>query len=292
MRLRRVRVRALTWAIEGVGCPDHLDIPAESGAELEAAVPLLEALSWDVVVLSGVAEAAPNVTRLSEAFASRGFAVRRTPLDACPYLDLPNSWDEYLASLRPTRRQTIRRKERKLSRDHAVTISDYAPNRLEEGWARLRSLHQRRWAGRGTLGDPQIDGLLRRFSSELAARGDLWLATLDLDGEPAAAWYGFAWRDTVYFYQGGRDPKWASRSVGLVLMAAMIRRAIERGYRRFDFLRGRDAYKFSWTSVERPIYEVVMFRRDWRGAWLRGLNLAGRVRARIRSRPQVASRAG
>ena len=291
LRFRRARARALTWATRGVGCPDHLDLPAIADATLELAAPTLEGLGWDVLLLTGVAEDAPNVARLVEAFAKRGCAVRRTVLDSCPYLDLPNGWDEYLASLSPTRRQTIRRKERRLVRDQGMTVTDYAPDRLDEGWRHLHALHDERWAGNGALG-PRVVELLRRFSSELAESGELWLTTLDLDGQPVAAWYGFAWLDTVFFYQGGRDPKWASRSVGAVLMGAMIRRAIERGYRRFDFLRGRDEYKLSWTTTQRSIYEIVVFRPGWRGAWLRGLDLAGRVLARLRNRPQYASSEG
>jgi CelD/BcsL family acetyltransferase involved in cellulose biosynthesis len=290
MRLRRVPVRALTWAIEGVGSPDHLDVPAAPEAQLHLVVPLLEALPWDVVLLTGVADGATNLTQVTQVFASRGYTVRRTPLNWCPYLDLPGSWDEYLASLSPTRRQAIRRRERKLAREHAVTVTDYAPDRLDEGWHRLRSLHEVRWAGPGALGDPRLGDLLRRFSSDLAPRDEVWLTTLDLDGEPAAAWCGFACDDTVYFYQSGRDPKWETESVGQVLLGAMIRRAIERGYRRFDFLRGREAYKLSWTSTERPVHEVIVFRPGWRSAWLRGLDLTARVRARLRSRPEFASR--
>jgi CelD/BcsL family acetyltransferase involved in cellulose biosynthesis len=129
---------------------------------------------------------------------------------------------------------------------------------------------------------------LRRFSAGLAARGELWLTTLDLDGEAVAAWHGFASGDTVYFYQSGRDPARDSESVGAVLMAAMIRRAIERGYRRLDLLRGDDAYKQEWGATNRPIHEVLVFRPGWRGAWLRTLDQVGRTRARLRSRPEFA----
>jgi CelD/BcsL family acetyltransferase involved in cellulose biosynthesis len=278
----------LTWAIGNVGCPDHLDVPATFDIELEAAVPLLEELPWQLIVLSGVADDAPNVARLIEAFARRGYPVRRTQLDSCPYIDLPNSWDEYLSSLSKSRRQSIRWQERKLRREYAVTITDYAPDRLDEGWHRLRSLHESRWAGSGALGEARLDELLRCFSSELAARGELWLTTLDLNGAPAAAWHGFTCGDTVYFYQSGRDPQCRSTSVGLVLLGAMIRRAIERGFRRFDFLRGCDAYKSSWSSATRPIYEVVVFRPGLRGAWLRTLDTLARTRARFRSRPEFA----
>ena len=289
VRFRRAAVKALTWATGSVGCPDHLDFPVTDGAELQAMIPLLETLRWDVAILPGVGEQATNVARLVRGFADRGYATRRTLLDSCPYLDLPSSWDDYLASLSPTRRQTVRRKERRLIREHGMVVTDYAPDRLEEGWGHLSALHEDRWDGPGALGDVKVAGLLRQFSSLLAARGELWLTTLDLNGEPAAAWYGFTCFDTVYFYQGGRNPRWASLSVGAVLMGAMIRRAIERGYRRFDFLRGNDEYKRSWTSTERAIYEVVVFRPGWRRAWLRALDVAGRTRARLRSRPEYAS---
>src|SRR5258708_33161348 len=82
----------------------------------------------------------------------------------------------------------------------------------------------------------------------MARRGRLWLTTLDLDGQPAAAWYGFSSPDTVYFYQSGRAPQWEDASVGLVLMGMMIRRAIERGYRRLDFPRGPGADQPAWAG--------------------------------------------
>jgi CelD/BcsL family acetyltransferase involved in cellulose biosynthesis len=281
VRFRRARARALGWAIDGIGAPDHLDIPVAPGASLDAVLPLVEDLPWDVMILANVAADAPGVVQLSSALHRRGLSVRRMATDPCPYLDLPADWDAYLAALSPSRRETIRRKERRLRRQHTVSVTDYVPERLDDGWRLLRTLHAQRWEGGGVLAHPRLDHLLRRFTSELAVRDEVWLTTLDVDGAPVAAWYGFAWNDTVYFYQSGRDPQWEPASVGLVLMSLMIRRAIDRGYRRFDFLRGREAYKLSWTSTERPNYEVVAFRHGWRGGLLRGLDLVGRVRERL-----------
>src|SRR5439155_15699422 len=175
-------------------------------------------------------------------------------------------------SLSPTRRQTLRRKERNLRRDHTLRMTDYGgTERLDEGWRRLVALHEQRWAGAGSLSDPRVERLHRCFARDLGRRGQLWLTTLDLDDQPAAAWYGFADRETVYFYQSGRDPRWEDESVGVVLMATMIRRAIERGYRWFDFLRGDEAYKLQWTASQRVTGELVAFRPSWRGRWLRAL---------------------
>src|SRR5712691_4936792 len=137
-----------------------------------------------------------------------GAPARQRPLWPCPQLDLPTSWDDYLASLSPNRRQILRRKERSLRREHTVTVTDYDGDRLDEGWGHLLALHEQRWEeGGGVFRDPRSERLQRQFARAMAERQQLWLATLDLDGRPAAAWYGFASGETVYFYQGGRDPR-------------------------------------------------------------------------------------
>jgi len=281
----RVPTTVLTWATGDVGCPDHLDVLATPEADVEALAHVLEDLPWQVLILSNLAPDAAAARRLCEAIAGHGYAVRRRTLWRCPYLDLCGDWDRYLASLTPTRRQTLRRKERNLHRDHAVTITDYDGDRVDEGLGRLVALHEQRWNGRaggGAFRDPGVRRLHRRFAAELAERGHLWLTTLDLDGEPAAAWYGFTCGDTVYFYQSGRDPTWERESVGTILMGAMIRRAMERGYRRFDFLRGEDAYKGQWTEGRRMTEEITVFRPGWRGRWLRALDTVADLRARLR----------
>ncbi|HEX4600968.1 MAG TPA: GNAT family N-acetyltransferase [Gemmatimonadales bacterium] len=285
LRFRRVAVRALTWASGDDGCPDHLDVLADPGADLGALVPALEAIPWQVAILSNLAAEAPNAERLCAALARRGHAVRRRTLWECPHLALPSDWDAYLATLSPTRRQTVRRKDRGLCRRHAVTLTDYPQERFDEGWSHLLRLHAQRWKGEGAFSNPRLEQLQRQFAQEMARQQRLWLSTLDVDGEPAAAWYGFSSDDTVYFYQSGRAPRWERESVGLVLMARMIRRAIERGYKWFDLLRGEDSYKRQWTQTQRLTQEIVIFRSGWSGRWISALDWAAELRGRLWPRP-------
>ncbi|HTI03933.1 MAG TPA: GNAT family N-acetyltransferase [Gemmatimonadales bacterium] len=281
LRFRRRWVQALTWAIGDVGCPDELDVPMQPDADVDALADALEALPWNVMLLPNLMEGAPNAERLSAALVARGHAARYQPLWGCPRLVLPASWDDYLATLSANRRQIVRRKERSLRRAHEVTIVDYDAAALDDGWAHLLALHDRRWNGEGAFQDPRTAALQRQFAGEMARQGRLWLSTLDIDGRPAAAWYGFTAGDTVYFYQGGRDPRWQRESVGLVLMGAMIRRAIERGYRTFDFLRGDDEYKYAWAPVRRTTEELVVFRAGWNGRWLRLLDAVASLRGNV-----------
>lgn len=279
-RFRRVPVTALTWAVGELGCPDHLDLPALPDADLDALVAGVERLPWDVILLDNVAEEAPNVARLRAALEARGWPVAWSARWRCPYLTLPSSWDAYLATLTPTRRQTVRRKERNLYRDHDATLTDYAPDRFQDGWRVLTDLHARRWDGAAALGAPGMEPLHLGLNALLPPEAT-WLVSLDLDGTPAAAWYGFALGDTVSFYQGGWDPRWERQSVGAVLMGMMIRRAIERGFRTFDFLRGEEPYKATWTQAARTCYRLSAIRPGWRGAALRMLDGLARRRARM-----------
>jgi CelD/BcsL family acetyltransferase involved in cellulose biosynthesis len=67
-------------------------------------------------------------------------------------------------------------------------------------------------------------------------------------------------------------------------MGAMIQRAIERGYRHFDFLRGDDVYKRHWTESRRITEEITIFRPGWGGRWLRAVDTIAELRARLRAR--------
>lgn len=267
-----VPVTELGWSFGDLGCPDHLDILATPEADFDALAGALQELPWVAIRLGNVAEAASNVARFCAACEERGWKVRRRSLGRYLYLELPGTWDGYLSSLSSHARHAIRRKERKLSREHDVTLTDYGQERLEEGLRHLQRLHAARWGGGGAFRDPVWERLHRRFTASLAERGQLWLATLDLDGEPAAAWYGFALGDTVYHYQSGRDPRREQARVGSVLMGLMIRRAIERGYRRLDLLRGEESYKTEWTQTARRCSEITVFRTGWRGAAFRRLD--------------------
>ncbi len=283
--------KTLTWPSRDIGAPDHLDLLAHGEMPIDELVPGLEALPWDVMVFPNVAQEAPNMRALLTAFQERGYRVRHRLLWGCPYLDLPASWDDYLSTLSSTRRQTFRRKERKLAREHDVELVEYGAERFDEGWEHLLRLHGLRWEDGSAFQGAGVD-LHRAFAKRLADLGKLWLFTLNVDGVPAAAWYGFAWDRTVYFYQAGRDPEWERKSVGIILMNMMIRRAIEQGYTRFDFMRGEENYKMRWTDHQRMCYEWVVFRPGLKGWWLRGQYRLKRWRAHLRYWREQRKRVG
>jgi CelD/BcsL family acetyltransferase involved in cellulose biosynthesis len=199
-----------------------------------------------------------------------------------PFVTLPGSWDDYLAARSANFRQQIRRRERKLAKLGDLRLRSASAESLEADMATLFRLHLLRWEGRGrsALADPAAQDFLRRFARAAQERGWLRLHTLELDGEPIAAFFGWRLGARYAFYQSGFDPAHADHSVGSVILAMTIRSAIEEGAHEFDMLLGTEPYKRRFTDRARPVETVVV--AGARSA--RGLLLTGEAAARRRGR--------
>ena len=63
------------------------------------------------------------------------------------------------------------------------------------------------------------------------------------------SWHvGYCCHGTVFWWVPGYDELYAALSPGKFHIACMIAWAFEHGCHTFDFMRGREAYKSSWTD--------------------------------------------
>jgi CelD/BcsL family acetyltransferase involved in cellulose biosynthesis len=83
----------------------------------------------------------------------------------------------------------------------------------------------------------------RELAAAALKRGWLRLWIEEVDGEPAAAYYGLRFAGSEFFFQSGRDPKFDRLSVGAVLLAHAVRNACDDGVGEFRFLAGDEPYK-------------------------------------------------
>jgi tetratricopeptide (TPR) repeat protein len=65
-------------------------------------------------------------------------------------------------------------------------------------------------------------------------------------------------------YMGGRDETFGKPSPGIVLHAHSIKYAIENGFTTYDFMRGDEAYKYSFGAEEAQIRCIVISTKDGR----------------------------
>jgi CelD/BcsL family acetyltransferase involved in cellulose biosynthesis len=176
------------------------------------------------------------------------------------------SWDDLLASKSANFREQVRRRERKLRREHDVRfrLSD-DPGRLHDDLDTLFFLHGARWTHGGEWFTSTSEAFHREFAVCALERGWLRLWILEVDGAPVAAWYGFRFGNAESYYQAGRDPDWSGASVGFVLLVHTIREALADGVAEYRFLEGSEDYKYRFTSHD-PGLETIGLPQSAAGA--------------------------
>jgi CelD/BcsL family acetyltransferase involved in cellulose biosynthesis len=298
VRMGGVRVRRVAFIGDGeTGC-DYLDVLAEPGRErevLERCLDALLAMEWDLCDLDDFWRESYTVGQLAARFPPNRVTagiVREARLRwVCPHIQLSGTYEQYLEGL--GRRENLRRREKWMFRQPGVSITcARATHETARATEDFLDLHRARWAvegGSDGLTGVRHESFHREVTRRLAQRSALRLYTLFAARRPVASVYGVVYGDKFNYYQSGYDPHWASRSVGLVLLARTVQDAYSEGLREFDFLRGNEGYKGEWARGERWTLRM----RLWRGARGRAarMALAGATFARETAKAAMPKRA-
>ncbi|QDT67390.1 hypothetical protein MalM25_02870 [Planctomycetes bacterium MalM25] len=170
-------------------------------------------------------------------------------------------WDAYLATLSKNRRKRLRKwtREKFDTWEATVRVAHTEADR-EATWPLLVDLHRQRRVGMGEEGvfdEPRFNRFHQLASKRLLEERRLYLAVLELDGEPVAIEYSLQDRpgegaNAVYAYQGGIAAKALDQDAGHLSLLALARHALGTGRTRLDLLRGDEPYKLSWGATHRP----------------------------------------
>ncbi len=269
---------------------DYLDVILRQGHEPEALGALVAHLAAEGVTLelAQVNRRSAAVLELTRRLEERRWRVSERAGDVCPFIDLRGqTWLSYLASLDGQHRYNFRRRAAKLTQEFAMRFELAASeDERREALAALVDLHMKRWSERGgstALYATSLVAFHEEFSRLALARGWLRLFVLRLDSKPAAALYGFRYRDTFCFYQTGFDPNLSRHGVGQVTVGLSIKHAIEEGAVAYDFLHGDERYKFDWARQVRELGRLELYphsARGWLGRRAKELERAARKSAR------------
>ena len=248
--------------VGGADISDYLDLIAVAGHEDEAWAALLAARGAERArwVLHAVPAASPTTRAVSALAPTLGLAANVTLEERCPVLDLPASWETYLASLSGKHRHELTRKIRRFDREvadgRAVVVR--APDAVAARLADFVTLHRRSRVGKAKFMDERMERFFRAVLPALAARDAVALWFLEAGGAPVASFVCLEWDGTVGLYNSGFAPEAAPLSPGLVLLSQVIRDAIARGRPRFDFLRGEERYKLDFEPKLEDVLRVTI----------------------------------
>jgi CelD/BcsL family acetyltransferase involved in cellulose biosynthesis len=270
--------RRLEWLASGepeaeeIGS-DYLGVIAEHGKEAAVVEAFAAALvkgelgPWDELVLPAMNAESPAAPLLARALAEAGIATTCEKAASCPYIALPASFEQYLASLTSAGRYLLTRSLRDLDEwaKGDLELHDVRnSSELDQGKQILKRLHGERWGAEGRSGafvSPRFAAFHDEVMPLLLAAGALELLWLTVRGDPIAIVYNIVWNGKVYFYQSGRKidvPKGVRP--GIVIHAHAIRRAIAAGRREYDFLGGASRYKVQLATAARPLLRVRAVR--------------------------------
>jgi CelD/BcsL family acetyltransferase involved in cellulose biosynthesis len=235
----------------GAPLSDYLDILIDPSCHSESAAFLMDsvlALRWDRFELEELPEEAAAWTLPCPATASSA-AARQGP---CPVLHLDCS--ENLAGAVPSRRRRQLRRAVRAARRRGETVIEPAAGSPRGFLDHLFRLHRACWERRGERGvlwNPAVQTFHRRALSRLAKAGLARCYLMRIDDTVVGAYYGFLNRPRAYAYIGGFDPDFADESPGSILIGHALAEAVREGATEFHFLRGGEAYKYSWGAVDR-----------------------------------------
>jgi len=195
------------------------------------------------------------LTQLITIARNRGYEVLCTLEDISLELDLPSTWDEYPAILTAKQRHEVRRKLRRLSETGKVDyyfVKDSAT--VHDAMDTFLEMFSKSRQDKATFLTDRMKSFFRLLADTMAETGLLRLGILELDTLPVAMIMCFDYNDCVYLYNSGYDPEYNSLSVGLISKILCIKDGIQRGRKRFDFLKGAEPYKYHLGGREVPLY--------------------------------------
>lgn len=174
-------------------------------------------------------------------------------------LGLPSSRQEYLETLGKKRRHELERKVRRFGREAPgarLRTSDAA--RLDADVEAFIRLHRASEGAKGEFMLPRRAAFFAHVARALQPAGMLSLDCMELDGRLIAGTFGFRFDNVFYLYNSAYDLNLRAISPGLVLVTRLIERAVDEGFRRFDFLRGRERYKYDLGAEPLPLHSIVI----------------------------------
>ncbi len=237
---------------------DYVDFVVTPGMERDFFTVLLDDLRRKGVNHLDLSPLRPDstvLTNLAGIAKERKYDILGNTEDISLELELPSTWDEYLATLAGRQRHEVRRKLRRLWEAGNIDyhfVEDSAA--VHEAMDTFLTLFSRSRKDKAAFMTARMESFFRSLADTMAGARLLRIGILELDKVPAAMVMCFDYNDCVYLYNSAYDPDYRSLSVGLLSKVLCIKDSIQRGSKRFDFLKGQEAYKYHLGSREIPLY--------------------------------------
>ncbi len=184
-----------------------------------------------------------------------------------PYIDLPDSWDDYLTTkLRSETRRKARRFLRQVEDSDEFRITHANADTLDRDLDFLLRLWALMWGSRYSKNLETVQRTDRMMLEHAFDEGALFLSVFWKNDQPLGALAALIDRKnkSLVVKLHVRDDTFRNPSPGFVLFADAIRYAIGEGFKTCDFMRGNHPYKYSFGVDEASLHDCLVHRRPAR----------------------------
>ena len=243
---------------------DYMDFIVAPDRAHETFSALFDALlqeDWSELELRGLRHGTTALAELPALAQAASLTVEQEDEAIAPGIELPASWEEYVASLDKKDRHELRRKMRRVQSAGELELRAHtSPEAVEEHLPVLLRLMVESRTDKAKFMSEQMGRFFHRMTLAMAQEGLVKLYELELDTRPVASVLCFDQGGQYFLYNSGYDPELSSLAVGIVSKALCLQEAIEAGRRRFDFLRGHEGYKHDLGGRDQQIYRLLIRR--------------------------------
>jgi CelD/BcsL family acetyltransferase involved in cellulose biosynthesis len=249
---------------------DYLDIIVAPGFERDCVRHIAQHLEdyaarINLIHLQDMPERSGTHKLLYKALKCNSFHGEHSVSSVCPRVRLGETWQVTLKTFSSHRRKHIRNRFNSLNKNYNIQFEvidreEDLPSAMND----LIALHQQKWRGigfRGAFSEPRAVDFHRHVARLFLERGWLQLSFLRLNGRRVAASYGFRFRNEMGDYQGGVEDSEEIKkySPGLVLLLLCMEEANGYGIEIYDFLRGKENYKYELGGIDSSNWALLFF---------------------------------
>ena len=238
---------------------DYLDFAVVPGAEEDFFTVLLDDLKQNGISQLELKPLRPDsaaFTHFVPLAEKRRYEVVCQDAGVSVELDLPATFDDYLMILSKKQRHEVRRKLRRLWESGKVEYLCTLVGQKEAGayldtFLRFFALSHEEKANFMTT---QMESFFRSLADAMAEAELLRFGVIGIDGQTMAMIVGFDYNDALYLYNSAYDPAYGHLSVGLLSKVLCLKESIDRGRKKWDFLKGAEPYKYRIGGREIPLH--------------------------------------
>jgi CelD/BcsL family acetyltransferase involved in cellulose biosynthesis len=223
---------------------------------------LRDRLRWDVLLLRDLQRDGPTAGHLEALARADRHPSGRWESMRSPWVPLGGEPVE--ARISAKLRQNLRRRLRRLGETGAVSVRRVdGSDGLSETFEAFLALEAAGWKGaRGTAiaRDPRLVRFYRAIVTGAAARGELALRALELDGRAVAVHLGLVHAGSYHLPKTAYDESLAAVSPGQLLQREVLAECEARGLAAFEFLGPDMEWKRDWEPRHRPHDWLYVYR--------------------------------